>query len=178
LSRPPQRIAIVGLAAAGKTTLAAALAEKIAGRHIELDQLHWEANWTPATREVFRARVADAVKADAWATDGNYSVVRDLVWTRADLIIWLDYSLPCVYARLLRRTARRLWTQEKICNGNVEHVRTNLFSRDSLFVYNWHAISRHREIYAKLLSEQTSADVVRLRTPAEAATWLSRFKHL
>jgi hypothetical protein len=32
----------------------------------------------------FRARVADFTAAPRWVVDGNYSAVRDLVWSRAD----------------------------------------------------------------------------------------------
>ena len=41
--------------------------------------------------------------ADRWVTDGNKSAVRDLVWPRADTIVWLDYPLVVSLWRLGRR---------------------------------------------------------------------------
>ena len=62
-----------------------------------------------AETDVFRARVAAAIARPTWVADGNYSKVRDLVWARADTVVWLDYPLPVVVARLVRRTLTRMW---------------------------------------------------------------------
>lgn len=43
---------------------------------IELDALFWAPNWTVTPEEVFQARVAEAVTADAWVADGNYRATR------------------------------------------------------------------------------------------------------
>ncbi|MFN8462587.1 MAG: hypothetical protein U0X93_12570 [Anaerolineales bacterium] len=43
---------------------------------------------------------------------GNYHVVRDLIWTKAEAIIWLDYPFLLVLRQLTRRTFTRWWTQE------------------------------------------------------------------
>lgn len=168
----PQRVAVIGLAGSGKSTLAARLARRLGGDHIELDQLHWEPNWTPAAPEVFRARVATAVATQCWVACGNYSIVRDLVWARADHIVWLDYSLARVQARVLRRTWHRVIAGQEICNGNREKLGM-FFSRDSLLLYNRNALMRHRELYPRLLAEQTTARVVHHTSPRETLAWLS-----
>jgi adenylate kinase family enzyme len=168
----PQRVAVIGLAGSGKSTLAANLARIIGGAHIELDLLHWEANWTPAPADVFRARVTDAVAGDCWVACGNYSIVRDLVWSRADHIVWLDYSLARVQARVLRRTLRRLWAREKVCNGNRESFRS-LVGHDSLLSYNRDATVRHRDLYPTLLAQQSTSQILRHRSPQETQTWLA-----
>ena len=115
-----QRLVVVGTSGSGKTTLARRLAAALAVPHIELDALHWEANWQEAPVEVFRERTRAAVAAAAWAADGNYSVVRDIVWSRADTLVWLDYALPVILWRLLIRTARRVAWREELWNGNRE----------------------------------------------------------
>ena len=56
-----QRINVVGMSCSGKTTLARAIAERLGVPHVELDALYWERDWTPASDETFRARVATAV---------------------------------------------------------------------------------------------------------------------
>ncbi|HEX5414033.1 MAG TPA: AAA family ATPase, partial [Chloroflexota bacterium] len=67
------RLVVVGITGSGKTTLASTLAARLGYPHVELDALYWDSNWTPAPREVFRARVAAAIATDHWVADGNYS---------------------------------------------------------------------------------------------------------
>ncbi len=100
-----QRVVVVGTTGSGKTTLAARLAILLNLPHIELDALHWDANWTPSP--LFRERVDKVLRASRWAVDGNYSVVRNIAWGRADTLVWLDYPFPVVMRQLTRRTLKR-----------------------------------------------------------------------
>jgi adenylate kinase family enzyme len=109
-----ERIVIVGTTGSGKSTLAARLSQQLDLRHIDLDMLHWESGWKGADSSVFRARVAAAVREGRWIVAGNYSSVRDLIWPNADTLIWLDYSLPIIFWRLLRRTFKRIVTREDL----------------------------------------------------------------
>ena len=90
------RFSIVGTAGSGKTTLARRLAQRLGVPHVELDAIHWGPNWQPAEPDDFRQRARAALRGDAWTTDGNYRSVRDIVWGRAQAVVWLDYSLPVV----------------------------------------------------------------------------------
>src|SRR5262245_15322132 len=67
------RISVVGTSGSGKTTFANKLAGILRIPHVELDALHWESDWVEAPRDVFRSRVREAVQADRWVVDGNYS---------------------------------------------------------------------------------------------------------
>lgn len=137
---PPRRIVVVGTSGAGKTTLAKALASRLAYPHVELDALYWDPGWQPARIGVFRERVATVIARDAWVVDGNYSKARDLVWGRADTLVWLDYPLRVVLPRLIVRTLRRGLTGEVLWNGNREYLR-DFLGKDSLL--HW-AITTHR----------------------------------
>src|SRR5579883_1503505 len=130
-----RRVVVVGTTGAGKSTLALRLARRLRCPHIELDALHWGPDWTPVARDCFRAHTRRAVAGDAWVADGNYRQVRDLVWGRADTIVWLDYPLRTVLPRLLRRTLRRCLSHEVLWHGNRERLRTQFLSRDSLFLW-------------------------------------------
>jgi adenylate kinase family enzyme len=166
---------IVGSTGAGKTTLARRLAERLALPRVELDALYWEPGWRPAPAEVFRARVAEALAGSAWVVDGNYGTVRDIVWRRAELLVWLDYPLPLVLWRLLRRTLRRALTREELWNGNRERLTTNFASRDSLFLWaiQTHAVRRREYAHAVRAPEHRHLAVVRLRNPRATAAWLT-----
>lgn len=131
-SRP--RVIIIGLAAAGKSTLAAQLAAAFEVRCVDLDALHWLPNWEGREREDFRACVDEAT-ADleaGWVVAGNYSACRDILWPRATTLIWLDYPFGLVMRRLLVRTLRRWWTQERLFGGTNTEQLAKIFSRDSL----------------------------------------------
>jgi adenylate kinase family enzyme len=167
---------VVGTSGSGKTALARRLAARLGYSHVELDALHWQPNWTEAPPDKFRDRVRHAVEIDAWVVDGNYSIVRDIVWSRADTIVWLDYPLPVILWRLLRRTVRRMVTRQELWSGNREDLRTALFSRDSIFLWTLRTHWKNRRTYGAVSQDPAIAHltVVRLRSPRACAAWLSR----
>lgn len=173
---PGQRILVVGVTGSGKTTCARRIARSRGIPHIELDALHWHANWTPAPVELFRQRVSAALQAPAWVVDGNYSKVRDLVWDRADTVIWLDYPLPLILWRLLRRSVCRIFSQEPLWNGNRESWRSQFFSRDSLFLWALKTHKRRRRDYTQILDDPAYAHLraYRFRHPQETERWLQQ----
>jgi adenylate kinase family enzyme len=171
-----RRINVVGTSATGKTTLAAALASILRVPHVELDALHWEPDWTEAPDEVLRERVRTAIAGDGWVVDGNYAKVRDLVWERAEAVVWLDLPLRTVLWRYLRRTARRVGLREELWSGNREHLSTHLFSRDSLLWWILTTYRRRRREYPPLLAARPDLVAVRLRSGREADRWLAELR--
>jgi adenylate kinase family enzyme len=169
------RIVIVGSTGSGKTTLARELSRGVEAPHIELDAFNWGPNWTAVSQDLFRARVSEAVSAERWIVDGNYHVIRDIVWPRADCIVWLNYSLPVVLGRLLRRTARRILTGEPCCNGNRESLRM-AFSKESILLWALCTYGRRKKEFPPLLAERAAAGttIVEHETPAETDAWLRR----
>lgn len=169
-----QRISVVGTSGSGKTTLAKALARRLDYAHIELDALHWESDWQMATLDLFRTRVAQAVGQPQWVTDGNYSKVRDIVWARADTVVWLDYSLPLILWRLLFRTLRRILTQEELWNGNRVSFRRTFLSRDSILWWAIKMYPRRRREYPELLTrpEYAHLQTIHFRSPRQTRAWL------
>jgi adenylate kinase family enzyme len=168
------RIAIVGTTGTGKTTLGRQLAQLYQVPFVELDALHWEPNWTGAPVEVFRQRTEEATKGDGWVSDGNYGQVRDIVWAKADTLVWLDYPLHVTMWRLLIRTFRRTLGRETLWNGNRERFWTQFFSRESLFLWALQTFRRRRREYPILLKhpEYSHLKLVRLRSSRETRRWM------
>ena len=176
-----RRVVVIGTSGSGKTTLARRLAQRLNVPHIELDALHWQANWTstPQDQLVEKVRVAlDAADASAggWTVCGQYGKVRELAWARADTIAWLDYPMTVVFTRVLRRTLMRCWRAEELWNGNRESLRLQFFDRDSLFLWVINSWRKNRRQTPKRLRDPRCAHlrVLRFRTPAELERWLGR----
>jgi adenylate kinase family enzyme len=158
--------------------LARRLARLLGLPHVELDALHWGPNWTLPSIPVFRGRVAQALSGDRWVVDGNYGRARDIVWSRADTVVWLDYALPVIMGRLLWRTLQRVLTREELWSGNRERLWNQFFSRESLLLWALQTYGRRRRQYPLLFDQPEHAHltVVRLRSPRAADAWLSGFK--
>ncbi len=173
-----QRISIIGTSGSGKTTLAREISQRLAIPHVELDKLHWEPNWVEVPNDVMRERVSQAVSGNTWVIDGNLnSQESDIVWGKADTVVWLDYSFPVVISRVVWRTFRRVVTQQEVCNGNRETWKTT-FSRDSIILWVLQTYHKRRREYPLLLKkpEYAHLQVVHLHSPKAAQDWLVNLK--
>jgi adenylate kinase family enzyme len=170
-----QRISVVGTSGSGKTTLARQLAQRLGYAHIELDALHWGPEWQMPTVEGFRATVAEAISQhEQWVIDGNYSRARDIVWARADTVVWLNYPLPLILWRLFLRTLRRTFTREELWSGNRESFRQAFFSRNSILLWAINSYPHRRREYPELFArpEYAHLQTVHLRSPRQTRSWL------
>jgi hypothetical protein len=173
-----RRVSVVGTTGSGKTTFARRLAERLGVPHVECDALAWGPKWTLRSSDTFRALASEATDGEAWVTDGNYggAGVRDIIWRRADTLVWLDYPFGVIFWRLLRRTLARIRSAEELWpgTGNRETVRGAFFSRESLFVWLLRTYSRRRRQFPELLArpEYAHLAVHRFRRSAEAEQWL------
>jgi len=175
-SFPYRRIVVVGTTSSGKSTLAKSLADKFDLNFIELDALHWEPNWHEAPDNVFRERVDGATYAERWIVAGNYQIVREIVWSRAEAAIWLDYSLPRVFWQLTIRTFRRALLHEELWNGNREKLwwHFKLWSDESLYHWLFKTYWRRKREYPQLFADPRYAHltVIRFGSPREANEWM------
>jgi adenylate kinase family enzyme len=143
---------------------------------LELDSMFHQADWTPLPDEEFRSRVAELVRGESWVADGNYSRVRDLVWARADTVVWLDLPKRTVMRRIVWRTLRRVAGRAELWNGNRERWR-NLFTWDpeeSVISWAWHKHGQNRERYAAAMADPANSHLrfVRLTSPAAVRRFL------
>jgi adenylate kinase family enzyme len=171
---PVRRISVVGNTGSGKTTLATGLAAALGVPHLELDSVFHQAGWQPLDRETFRERVASFTARPSWVVDGNYSAVRDIVWARADTVVWVDPPRHRVMRQLIWRTLRRMATRAELWNGNREQWRF-LFNRaESIIAWAWTNHHRLQERHERAQADPANGHLtfIRLRTPGESEAFL------
>jgi adenylate kinase family enzyme len=154
-----RRVSVTGSTGSGKTTFARELASILGAPCVELDALNWGPNWTMVDEALFREKVDAATSGEAWVVDGNYGGrgAQEIVWRRADTLVWLDPPLPVILARLWRRTVGRIRSGEELWGGNRESFRNTFLSRDSLFVWALKTYRRRRRLYPGLLEARACA---------------------
>ncbi|MBB3285391.1 MULTISPECIES: adenylate kinase [unclassified Rhizobium] len=64
------RVAILGNAGGGKSTLARRLGEKHAIPHFEIDTFLWREGWVPAPLEIYTAKHERIIAGESWVIDG------------------------------------------------------------------------------------------------------------
>lgn len=169
-----KRIGVVGPSGSGKTTVGSSIAVALGLPHLELDAVFHQPNWTPLPEQEFHAVVDEFTGGEGWVIDGNYSVVADLIWGRADTIVWLDLPPGIFMSRLVWRTVTRGIRRTELWNGNRENLR-NLVRRDpERNVVAWAWTRRHtlRERYEGRMSELSHLDVHRLRSRSDVRSFL------
>jgi len=174
----PDRVVVVGSSCAGKSTFAQALAALRACPLIELDEPYWAPDWTPKPQAEFLRRVAEAAAGERWVAAGNYGLARDALWSRATTIVWLNFGLPRVFWRGLRRTVARVVSGQALFHGNRESFRRSFLSRDSILWWILSTFHRRQREFEALRGGGAFAHLQwhEARTPREADAILRRLR--
>lgn len=170
-------MSVVGCPGSGKSTLGRALARQLGVPFVELDGIFHQPGWHDLPREEFQARVTDIASTTSWVIDGNYSAVRDLVWARADTVVWLDLPRRTVMRRVVRRTLRRVVLREELWNGNREPwANFYRWDRNNMLRMAWarHTVLRQR--YTGLMADPAWSHLrfIHLRSPQEVTAMTER----
>ncbi|HXX65709.1 MAG TPA: AAA family ATPase [Polyangiaceae bacterium] len=168
-----QRVVVVGASGSGKSTFARALAERLsAGRVVELDTLYHGAGWIP--RSTFVSDVDEATQGSTWVADGNYAEVRDLLWRRADTVVWLDLPRWLLELRVIRRSLMRWAMGTELWNTNREPSPLGWLDPEHPVRWSWSKHAEYRSRYAARFASPAWTHLwrVRLRTDAEVRAFL------
>jgi len=173
-----RRVSVVGTSGSGKSTLASQLADILGVPHLELDAVHHQPGWEPLPTDEFRRVVAARAAAGGWVIDGNYGRVRDLIWARADTVVWLDLPKRTVMRRVVCRTLRRVALRRELWNGNRERWQ-NFFTwnpEQSVISWAWHKHAADRATYAAAAADPANAHLrfIRLGGRRDAARFLAK----
>ena len=173
-----RRVNVIGGSGSGKTTVGRELATRLGVPFVEIDQLHWDRypGWTLPPLDEFRLRVDEATRGDRWVIDGSYGKARDIVWSRADTVVWLDLPFGMMISRIVRRSLERMRSGERLWGIQKETFRATFFSRDSLLIFALRTQRRRARLYRDWLArpEYAHLGLVRLRSSSEIERWLSQ----
>lgn len=175
-----ERVLFAGLGGSGKSTLAREVAERLNLPLTVLDDLYYGPGLS--LREDFVDAIDAVTGGSRWVIDSQGAplsspappIHRELMWDRADTVIWLDYPKRVVLARGFNRHLQRVLTRQRLWHGYVETFR-DWFDPGHPLRRAWsgHAVRRLQ------LTERTTdprwqpLTVVRLRHPRDAAAFLA-----
>lgn len=165
-----RRILVYGVTGSGKTTLAAKIAECTGLPHVAVDDLTWEANWTPVPDDQQARRIAEVCAGEAWVLDSAYAKWLAIPLARVECIVALDYPRWVSLGRLIVRTAARATDGKPVCNGNRESWRLAL-SRDSIVGWHFKSFANKRRRIAEMAANP-DLRVLRFRRPRDADRWI------
>ena len=170
------RVLICGVSGSGKTTLARRLAERWGLTHTEIDALYHGPGWVP--RPEFLDDVRALAAGERWVTEWQYTSkgAGDILEPRAQLALWLDYPLPLLRRRLIRRTLGRALSRKPLWNGNREGPVWQMLSRDperNILAWQRQTMRSWHERMPATLERNPHLTVIRFRTPAETEAWLA-----
>ena len=171
----PRRIVIVGTSGSGKSTLAERISEKLNIPIVELDALFWKDNWTNLNDKEFLNRVEQSVAPSSWVLTGNYSKARKIIWSRADTLIWLDYSYAHTFKQILSRSIKRAWTKEPLWGTNcTESFRRSFFSKESVILWMMTSYRDNKLEYNRVFSQRPfdNLSYLRFTNPQDTEKWL------
>lgn len=172
LPRRPARITVAGVSGSGKTTLCRRLSVQLDLPYVEIDSLFHGPGWEP--RPEFVADVQAFVAGPRWVIEWQYSLTRDLIADRADLLVWLDPPTPVTLAQLIGRTASRRVRRLELWNGNYEGPLWGMFTdRDHIVRWGFRTRNKLRTRIPALMAERPELPVVRLRSRRQVARWMA-----
>lgn len=129
-----KKIAIIGCAGSGKTTLAFKLKEKLNLPLYHLDQYYWKPGWQRAALEEFIIIHQELCERDEWIMEGSYTSTLLTRVAYADIVIFLDVPRYKCLWYVLKRSVLNLG---KIIPGNPEGCEQRLLSLQFLEFLKW-----------------------------------------
>ncbi len=157
-----KKIVIVGTSGSGKTCLGKKLSQISGLPQTDLDEIFWLPGWIESDRRELEQKISEKVNSDEWIISGNYNRVSDVIWQKANMMIWLDYPLLKIFWRCLKRSFRRIVTREICCNGNYETIKM-LFSSKSILLWVLKTYRKRKKTYSKFFQDHNDSQIQLVR---------------
>src|ERR1700733_4526706 len=109
------RILIIGINGAGKSTFAKELGKKLNREVIHLDSVYYTSGWQEAhqTRDEWKQKVRELASREKWIIDGHYNSTLNIRLPAADTIIFFNFNkFRCLY-RICKRAIDKVQPFDK-----------------------------------------------------------------
>jgi adenylate kinase family enzyme len=153
------RINVVGTSGSGKSTFSKLLAKKMDLPYVEMDALHWKANWKESTDEELFNKLKNALSSEEWVLDGNYSKTEHLKWKQVQMVIFLDLPFYLVLYRIIKRSLVRGFKRQELWAGYKESILQVLFSKDSMILFTIKNFYKNRKRFLKLFNKPQNSQI-------------------
>ncbi|MEM7206406.1 MAG: flagellar protein FlaR [Pseudomonadota bacterium] len=166
------RVAILGNAGGGKTTLCKSLSAAKSLPVYQLDKLQWNPGWVATPTDVFHAKHDELIAKDRWIIDGVATI--EFISARleaADTIIFVDHPLWVHYWWAAKRQFMCLFRPRPDFNPGCPMLPKTW----QLIKMIWHIHKYLRPTLLKLISENGAGKkVFHIKSPQE----LRQFKYV
>jgi adenylate kinase family enzyme len=123
MKKNPNRIAVIGCAGSGKTTLSLFLHKKLGLPVHHLDQYYWLPNWQHPDKQAYVKKHDQLISQDKWIIDGNHMLTMPQRLKRAQAIIFLDLPTQTLVYRIIKRwICNRFTRRQDLPNGCKEQL--------------------------------------------------------
>ena len=137
-----KKICIIGGSGTGKTTLAENLGKQYEIPVIHLDGINYHKGWIERDKDERDQIILEKIKESKWIIDGTYSSTLKERISKADLIIYLDYSSIVQIKGVLTRYLKNPNKLKKEIPGCKERMNWKFF----IWVLNWRSTKREKII--------------------------------
>lgn len=165
-----QRVLVIGISGAGKSTFSRELAQRTGLPIIHLDKEFWRPGWAQTPRPEWRAKVEELAARERWIMDGNYDSSLDLRLPRADTVAWFDFPMLLCLRRAMWRALRDLnRVRPDMAEGCPERIDLEFLR----YIWTFNAKQRPR-VVASLEKFGAHIDPVVFRRDGEVAQFLAQ----
>ena len=159
------KIAIIGGAGTGKTTLADKFGEKLNLPVYHIDGIHHLENWKERDKAERDKIILEKVNEPKWIFDGTYRTTLEERVKNADLIIFLDYSNIARLKGVIGRFLKNPGKEKKEIPGCKEQLDLKFIK----WVWNWN--KTRRDFVIETLEKHKDKNILIFKNRRDLNKW-------